>query len=521
MKKLFTILAISLMLPFAMILTACGGGTPPNDPGDDDKGEGLHLSIETNDDVWFTRANANSFIEQYMPEDGNELAVWIADYFDKDTLVVKLDGQPITLTEEPLFDYENRVIGYTPQKIATFSLSSELTGAHTITYTVEEVELSVKFVSNGQTFSEDERAVMSAYSFADGTDFESALDNSSYQITTTYSQLVGMNGLEGNIPYTSDKPYGYYSSPAVIKTVDNDTWSGCSYIGGTDYNKYSFEVRPMGDGFASREIELTFNKDFLNEAALSIGGENKEAKIFSYNIGGTPIDLELTAWKSSETEDKSVRVYLEPYAGVDFANVEVYIFEEQMEVFTDPQNSKKYFTIPAGKLPVHYHAGSDEFNIREYSTYYYVILKNIDFTASNLFNQLNVTTNASGVEIGGFVTRYCYCDGQYYYEPGVTQVVFWVINNGATPLKIKVNSTEFSLTNYNYYNSSLPLAEAGNNVTEDADAYRTSNGSHFYKVEIDATPVFLVVDFNNERNAVTQIDLHIAVSGNTTIQLVF
>ncbi len=525
-KKILYMLAMLLVLPFAFFLSACGGGDPA-DPGGNPPGGGsgdgdrLNLSIEINDDIWFTKADAGSFTEQYVPEDGNELAVWISDYFDKDTLVVKLDGEPVTLVEEQLVDYENRIIGSNPRKIATFSVSEDLTGTHTITYLVEEVELTVKFVSNGQTFSADERAVLGAYRFADGTDFETALDNQSFKLTTTYSELVGMGGNDESIPYTSDKPYGYYSSPAVIKTIDQDTHFGCTYTGGTNYNNYSFQITSNGDGFSSREIELTFNKDFLNESALSIGGENRNAKIFSYTIGDVHLDLETIAWKPSESENKNVKVYLEPYANVDLSSVRVFIFDEEMQVFTDPENSKKYFTIPAGKLPVEYISDTSKYNVHENRSYYYVVLKNIDFSASNLFSQFDINSNNNNVENQNFSTKYCYSDGKYYYEPGVTQVVSYVINDGATPLKIKVNSTEFSLSGYNTFNSSLPLAQAGNNVADEEDAYRTSDGAHFYKIQIGSYSVFLVVDFNNEKTAVKQIDIHIALTGNTTISLIF
>ncbi len=67
----------------------------------------------------------------------------------------------------------------------------------------------------------------------------------------------------------------------------------------------------------------------------------------------------------------------------------------------------------------------------------------------------------------------------------------------------------------------MPVAQAGNNVADEADTYRTTDGSHFYKINIGSTPVFLVVDFNEQHTAVKQIDIHIALTGNTTIELIF
>ena len=159
MKKKFLtfLMAVCLILPCLFLITACTNEPPDDPPSPPGSTGSLIMDVIPQNEIWLLKADANHHLEEgaEFVEDGN-YSIWFADYYDKDTLEVLYDGETIstlTLLETP--GYEDKVFGLNVRKIATFSLPEFDPGDHNLTIDVKEEELNIKFVSDGQVFSED------------------------------------------------------------------------------------------------------------------------------------------------------------------------------------------------------------------------------------------------------------------------------------------------------------------------------------------------------------------------------
>ncbi len=518
-KLLFFIFTMFLILPGLFILSACGRGNPP--PPGDGGGDDVHIHFEdAGPKVMYTKADTHNFNDEYMPGDGLEIAVWLADYCDEATLVVKLDGELVTLVPQDLGDYDSRSISGLKHKVATFTLPEGLTGVHTVTYIVEEEVFSIKFVSDDQTLTEDERAILNDYRFSSKD--ESLLDMLDADITvqTTFTELVEDLG----VSYTCSKAYGYYTDIGVFKSVDAENNWG-HMIKDVKNSLYGLSPMMMGSGFSSKNIEVTFNKEFLKKSYVTLSGENALSKIFSYVDGTTEISKEQAGHYWSVDNSNDIKVYIEPYTGVDLTNVRVSIFDEEMTLYTDAQKNQKYFVIPAGALPVDYCNTSIQDLTYDSGKGFNVKVTGVVIGAgSDLYTQFLGTTNHSIVEPTWARFGYYTTEGTTYFKPGVTGVQFDFRLSSSTPaldtpVSLKINGATLSLAEYVAYNASLP----DGSTTDDLDAWKNGNDDmkwNSYRVTIGGKSVLLIMGYNNS-NRIYHIDVQFTATGDTVVELVF
>ena len=535
MKKKFLsfIFAICLILPCAFIMTACGDNPPPDNPPPPPGSTGsfsinINTESDENEGVWILPADATDcFGNNDVVEDGN-YSIWLADFYDKDTLEIKYDNTPVdvTLCETP--GYENKTFGLNPRKIATFSVPSKVSGDHVLDITVEEEELELKFVSNGQELTNDERAVLADWYFPEEGEevtFASVLD-SNYRLKATYSKLndAGDTGEVWGIPLACKQKFGYYKDCVVWLGVNENILTGVQYYEGTgDYeysllvNYYHGEYGNM-DGYPTREIELTFYKDNLQLSTLLIEGENAYSSILTIVDGEEEYNMSSYAGHSwSPLNENDIKIYLEPYAGVNLSNVEVYINDTKMTLNVDPEkNNKKYFVISKGTLPIDFYS-SDKIPAGK-SKDFELFIENIDISNANLISNFSVTTNSNSVEgrFGG--VHYLVKDGVKYYKPNA--YVWASYEDGgenAKPASVKFNGTTFNLSSYTVKNMSIPIGDSYSGL----DAWRDENGQFFdYDLTIGSKQVHLSISFNDD-GTVFDFSIGFALTGSTNIELVF
>lgn len=534
MKKKFLsfIFAICLILPCAFIMTACGDNPPPDNPPPPGSTGSFEIRLNTesdeNEGVWILPADATDcFGNNDVVEDGN-YSIWLADFYDKDTLEVKYDNTPVdvTLCETP--GYENKTFGLNPRKIATFSVPAQVTGDHVLDITVEEEELELKFVSNGQELTDDERAVLADWYFpAEGEDitFASVLD-SNYRIKATYSKLKNIGSADElcGIPLACKQKFGYYKDYVVWLGVDEKILPIAQYYAGTGNYEYSLLVDYYHgeygnmDGYPTREIELTFYKDNLQLATLELEGENEYSGILTIVDGEQEFNLGSYAGGTwSPLNENDIKIYLEPYAGVDLSNVEVYINDTKMTLNVDPEkNNKKYLVIPKGTLPVDYY-NSDKIPAGK-SIGFELFIENVDISNANLISNFTVSTNSSIVEERSGGTHYFVKDGVKYYKPNA--YVWASYEDGgenAKPASVKFNGTTFNLSSYTVKNMSIPIGDSYSGL----DAWRDENGQFFdYDLTIGSKQVHLSISFNDD-GTVFDFSIGFALTGSTNIELVF
>ena len=296
-KKILTFLfAICLILPCAFILTACGDNPPPDTQPPEGSTGSLIMEVVPQNDIWLLRADANDHLEEgaEIIENGS-YSIWFADYYDKDTLEVLYDGETIstlTLLETP--GYENKNIGLNVRKIATFSLPEFDPGDHNLTIDVKEEELTVRFVTNDQEFTEEELNILDDYHITSmgGRTFKDMMLND-YRLYTTYSQIITSEAFYSDgIEFTGDKNLGYYVSHQIIKAVDPSLEIHNNYhkLTGNNYS-YSFVINADTNfngfaGFESTNILLTFDKENLKVSNFHITGTNLDNEILSCKVNG-------------------------------------------------------------------------------------------------------------------------------------------------------------------------------------------------------------------------------------------
>ena len=522
-KKILTFLfALCLILPCAFIMTACGDNPPPDAPPPAGGASGsLVMDVVPEKDLWLLKADANHYLEEgaEIVEDGN-FSIWLADYYDKDTLEVLYDGEQIsTLTMLETPGYNNKSIGLNVRKIATFQVDLMSTGDHNLIIDVKEEELSVKIVSDGQTFTEEELAILSDWYFPnnDNRDFASAMDDESFEIKTTYSQLSCDKG----IVYECKKPMGYYDEFAIFKSVN------LNYLPGnyceeqpTNYSQnLILDIQPNDFAFDTRDIELTFHKERLIFAHLYIEGDNASSWIFSYykddvsmgDPGGCEIFL--------STREFDLNIYLEEYPNVDLSNVEVYINDTKMELKTDPnKNNQRYFTIPSDKLPIDY-VINRHLHVSEVRNFY-IDIRNVDVSNANFITTFNVTAN-NNIETSGTVPTYLVKGGVSYHIPNKgagASFGFAEWEESCRPKSVNFNGTTFNLSNYVYKNSNVPVWDGlGEEPKASKDATDTF---YYYNVTIGGKPVKIVTTFN-DAGQLTYLTLQFILTGSTNIEFIF
>ena len=272
------------------------------------------------------------------------------------------------------------------------------------------------------------------------------------------------------------------------------------------------------DGYPTREIELTFYKDNLQLATLELEGENEYSGILTIVDGEQEFNLGSYAGGTwSPLNENDIKIYLEPYAGVDLSNVEVYINDTKMTLNVDPEkNNKKYLVIPKGTLPVDYY-NSDKIPAGK-SIGFELFIENVDISNANLISNFTVSTNSSIVEERSGGTHYFVKDGVKYYKPNA--YVWASYEDGgenAKPASVKFNGTTFNLSSYTVKNMSIPIGDSYSGL----DAWRDENGQFFdYDLTIGSKQVHLSISFNDD-GTVFDFSMGFALTGSTNIELIF
>ena len=527
MKKKFLIflMAVCLILPCLFLITACTNEPPDTQPPEGATGS-LEMNVIPQNEIWLLKADATYHLEEgaEIIENGN-YSIWLADYYNKDTLEVLYDGEPIsTLTMLETPGYENKSIGLNVRKIATFQIDETATGDHTVTIDVKEEELSLKFVSNGQEFSEDELAVLRDWYFPnyDDRDFESVMDTD-FEIKATFNQLTGNIMTENaGIVYECKKPMGYYDEYEIIKPVNEGCYAGS--IGEENPTNYlqRFTIRPENDNdfcFDTRNIELTFHKDRLDLADLFVGGDNVNSQIFSYYKDDVSMGDPGSCEYMLPTRQYDLNVYIEEYPNVDLSNVEVYIHDTKMELKTDPEkNNQKYFTIPAGKMPIDYAIDRclHIFDVKNF----YVDIRNVDVSNTDLITTFNVTTNTN-IETSASAPTSIFKDGVSYYIPNKGAVASFGFGPGEEsrrPTSVNFNGINFDLSGYVCRSNSVPVWDWNG---DEPNAYKDSTDTfYYYHVIISGKPVEITVTFD-EDGEISNMGLHFTLTGSTNVEFIF
>jgi len=506
-RKLLTFLfAIFLIIPCAFIVTACDSGNPPTPP-QNPPGNSYTINFQGIEGTWITEEDADSpFSSNIFEYESNKTyALWLSDIYNKNSLQVYLDSTALSLDFLPDPDYEERVITESPRKIATITIPSVSDGIHDITCSVEEEELTVKFVGSIDDYTSAQRSILNNWCLplAEGKSF-SELIGTDFTITTTYTELRSTG-----IPYTCNKRFGYYLQYAIFQTVESEYLATVRYMGGEEKNEYIFNVDPFL-GFVSKDIELVFNTEALNKNSLSVDGLNANSYIMHYVDGDEGFHSNY-AWPTENEND--IKIYLEPYAGVNLDAVEVYIYETKMNLQND--NGQKFFTIPKNALPIDYYNGTVE-NLLLHNTFgdkFIVTIKNVVVDeSSNLFTKFIVNNTNPNVTVSETVTEYYTNEeGVTYYMPNNLAVLSFGFETSIQNASIVINGQTILLDSYIVPNPDLT-------ETENDDAYRTGDNYSYFNVEPIINSLYVTFD---EDDNITSMIIDFYASDDTTIEIIF
>ncbi|MBP3431532.1 MAG: hypothetical protein J6K39_01580 [Clostridia bacterium] len=530
-KKILTFLfAICLILPCAFIMTACNsGGDPPPPPAHN----GSVLINGTNDYVIVTPADTEDYTNYtYESTDGN-YAVWLADFYDKDTLEVCFDETPLTLTscvDDSL--YYDRTISLNIRKIATFSIPAEYNGEHNINVSVEEQELTVRFVTNDQEFTEGELDILDDYHITSmgGRTFKDMMLND-YRLYTTYSQIITSEAFYSDgIEFTGDKKLGYYVSHQIIKAVDPSLEIHNNYhkLTGNNYN-YSFVINLVDTnnfaGFESTNILLTFDKENLKVSNFYFNGTNLDNEILSCKVNGVEIaeDKLLSSLLWKPTDDGDIKLYIEPYAGVDLTNVEVFVNDTEMTINED--SGKKYISIPEGALPIEYM--EDDGNMVDFmfeAKTFVVSIKNVNvLPASNLYTSLTSTSNNSDITSGVYTVTYFISEDNdvTYYVPNEDIYAYYNIEGrNIRPIRLIVDGRTINLSE-NITRKNLAITTEIQEIEYGILSWKDENNYEYYhQVGMDDNYILMVVSFNAD-GTIRDFGVRYKSSGDSSVRLEF
>ena len=523
-KFLNFLFVLFLILPCSLIITACKNDPPPDTQPPEGSTGSLTMNIEPQNDFWLTNVNAQHYLDPGAEIIENETyAIWFADYYNKDTLQVLYDNEPLsTLTLLPTPGYEDKNIGINVRKIATFSLPQFNPGEHEVKILLKDEDLEIKFVSDEQSFTSDELEALSTFTLPleDNIDFASIMDTD-FTIKTSYIEIT--NGISDDIfgiPYNCSKRLGYYILPALFKpaTMNPSLMVPVHFFDHTGGYDFAFTIDAFDSNFTftNKTIELTFRKEGLNLSTLGLCGENEYSSIFTFVDGENEYQNAINPHYWAPTNANDIKVYLEPYAGVDFSNVEVYIYDTKMTLYEDAEKgNKKYFTIPAGKLPVDY-CPNDKTRLSFH--YFEINVENLDLSQSNLITNFNCTANNSSILTVADSQKYFVYNGIKYFTPNQqANVTISTEGNNVRPTSVIFNGTTFDLRDYVYENLSIPVGSSDSGL----DAWRDENQSHYtYKLTIGSKPVYLAVSFN-EDGTIQSITISFTLTGSTTAEFIF
>lgn len=377
-KLLLFIFSLCILLPSALMLTACSRMKVEFDLPE----RGVALMPMDSD------GNALKFSQYSLFSDvhrNKTVAVWLEDWYNKDTLKVYIDDKEIQLTSalsaEEEAEYNEKKIGTNNRRVATFVVPGDLKGDHKLRVEVEEEKLNIKF-HNIDGLTDENKAILSTYKLvsddeANGIDFLTLVTDDSYSdyvLTMPFTDLI-MNFPEicanNGLKYTCTEKMGKYSSYYFLTPYNTEKGEAyddiytvdpnlpvppvrCDERGIVNENCFAMHISPNCDDnfnengrfiieFESRNLDLTFDTNALRYEQRYITGKNACNSILSRG------DIEA----GLEDNDKDVKVYFNQLTGVNFDNLKVYIYDTEMDVLSDG-NGKKYIVIPKDKYPVDY-----------------------------------------------------------------------------------------------------------------------------------------------------------------------
>lgn len=374
-KILLFLFSLCFLLPSAFMLTACSRMNVEFDLPE----RGVTLSPIDSDNNAKTWAVYCKFTEVHC---NKTVAVWLEDWYDKDTLKVYIDDNELQLTSalsaEEETEYDNKKIGTTNRKVATFVVPGDLKGNHKLRVDVQEEKLNIKFHSVYMT--EENKSILSTYKLvsnddANGVDFLTLITDEEYAdyvLQLPFTDLImnfdGINSRNG-LKYTCTEKMGKYNGYYFLTPYNTETGEAydiytvddslpvppvrCDARGIVNENCFAMHISPNGDveigdndrftiEFESRDIDLTFDTNSLQYTQRYITGKNAWNSILSRE----------TIENDLKDNDKDVKVYFNQPDGVNFDNLEVYIYDTQMPVHSD--NKGKYIVIPKDAYPIDY-----------------------------------------------------------------------------------------------------------------------------------------------------------------------
>lgn len=374
-KILLFLFSLCVLLPSAFMLTACSRMNVEFDLPE----RGVTLSPIDSDNNAKTWTVYGKFTEVHR---NKTVAVWLEDWYDKDTLKVYIDDNELQLTSalsaEEETEYDNKKIGTTNRRVATFVVPGDLKGNHKLRVEVQEEKLNIKFHSVDMT--EENKSILSTYKLvsnddSNGVDFLTLITDERYadyvlqlpftDLIMNFDGISSRNGLKYTCTEKMGKYNGYYfltpyntetGEAYDISTVDDSLPVPpvrCDARGIVNENCFAMHISPNGDveigdndrftiEFESRDIDLTFDTNSLRYTQRYITGKNAFNSILSRE----------TIEKDLKDNDKDVKVYFNQPDGVNFDNLEVYIYDTQMPVRSD--NKGKYIVIPKDVYPIDY-----------------------------------------------------------------------------------------------------------------------------------------------------------------------
>lgn len=558
-KILMFLLSLCFILPCAVLLTACGedNSTHPTSPSNNQtsftvKESTYGINFTTVDCTYFSQDEPCDELFDFV--NSGDVAVWAVDYLDKDTLKICLNEDELVLT--PLTvddDYATRNLSTRFRKIATFTWDTgrmKSPGENELIVTADEIEMDINFVSNGQTFNDEEKAILDDWCITDvgGQSLLSLMD-SNQSLKITYRKLVnyyleesvveddGHIYFDSGIRYTCKKPMGYYVEAEFFKVVDPQLYISRIEQPKADHKNFSVTIHSMGevhdDLSLPTNIDVTFNKDKLCLAGLTLGGTCKynNCEILTMYNGNDPM-LMHDSWYA--TNENDIKVYLEPYSSVDLSNVEVYIYNTKMTLQTDTSNNKKYFVIAKNKLPVDFYTNTETYHLANNS--YEVELKNVVISEDcDLYTTLQL--NIESDKAKGYIVAPVYYaeklideetgihDYKLYYKPTVDKSHVYFYNFKTNPSKITINGKEINLSNYVRLRNDIPNAQDMSQEEKDALSsyyYPADETSFWYRYKFTQDGIdFKIELLINSNGSINSLTINFAITGNTTISLSF
>lgn len=414
-KKLLNfLLAICLLIPCGFGLSACGDESSSSPPGNTTTST-VHWDLPQDIQVGALQGHESWVIS-------------IANYYDASTLRVTFDDEPIEITLYDNIAFDELPINNETMEVASFDFSEfeDRTGEHVLKCTAEEREISLKIVSAGQTFTEKQLNIMDDYNFDGMGDItiKDMLDDSDCVAKTTYTELVSSRG-KG---FSCKKKLGYYKSPFIFKGVNSCNCYGTFIQSNNQPKPYVYTSGGIipSDGI----IEITLNKENLQLSEFIVSGFNlgvTRDTILSIWVNGERYTENYDGYRFMADQHDDIRIYIEPYAGVNFTNVKMYVNDTPMTVNYDNAKGKKYITIPTNLLPNELLELNTYGNI-DYNYYhtdevlkprYEVKIKDVEVpnTCKLMTNlDFNVTTNHAKVFASGHGQDYYSIEDVYYDE---------------------------------------------------------------------------------------------------------